>query len=302
MIYKNGNATVSINEVGRREVEWPDNEELLLDYPLSIDLNISNRCSNGCAYCYAGNTPTGKMADLLSMTYLDDMLAGSEIAINIQYPLPENFEFWLEKMKKQGVIVNGTINQLDFERDSSIIDQIADWQSRELLHGIGISYRANNFVYDNISSLKNVVIHMIAGIHTLEEIQTMLKNYNVLVLGYKFTARGSDFALCFNSKVHSNLDILRGQVDELINSSGRGVLCFDTKALEQLDLKSHLSKEDWNRYYQGDEGTISFYVDGVEGTFNTDSYTCDAPFLIEGNSIKDMFKSIRGKVVHYENN
>lgn len=295
MVYKNGNATVSIEDNGRREVEWSDDEVLQLEYPLSIDLNISNRCSNGCSYCYAGNTPNGRVADLLSMSYLDDMLAGSEIAINIQYPLPENFEFWLEKMKKQGVIVNGTINQLDFERDDSIIDQIANWQDRGLLHGIGISYRSNNYVYDKIGKLKNVVIHMILGIHSLEEIRAMILNYNVLVLGYKFKERGITYSQ-MNQFVEQSIEMMKLRADELLKCSGRGVLCFDTKATEQLELKSHLSEDDWNTYYQGDEGSISFYIDGVNNTFNTDSHTDVEAIPIENKCIKDMFKIIRERV------
>lgn len=295
MVYVNGNAAVSIDDNGRRVVEWPDGEDLKLEYPLSIDLNISNRCSNGCTYCYAGNTPTGRVADFLTMNYLDDMLAGSEIAINIQYPLPENFEFWLEKMKKQGVIVNATINQLDFERDEAIIDQVADWQDRGLLHGIGISYRSNNYIYDKIGKLKNVVIHMIVGIHTLEEIRAMLLNYNVLVLGYKFKERGITYSQ-MNQFVSSSIEMLKLRADELLKIVGRGVLCFDTKAVEQLELKNHLSEEDWNTYYQGDEGTISFYIDGVKGTFNTDSHTNDEPIPIDGMCIKDMFRVIREEV------
>lgn len=295
MTYLNGNATVSIDENGRRVVEWPDGEELRLDYPLSIDLNISNRCSNGCAYCYAGNTPTGRVADLLSMSYLDDMLAGSEIAINIQYPLPENFEFWLDKMKKQGVIVNGTINQLDFERDETIVDQIADWQERGLLHGIGISYRSNNYVYSKIGKLKNVVIHMIVGVHTIEEVRAMLLNYNVLILGYKFKERGIQYSQ-MNQFVESNIEMFKLRVDEVLKSSGRGVLCFDTKATEQLELKKHLSEEMWATYYQGDEGSISFYIDGVNNTFNTDSHTSVESIPIDDKNIYSMFHTIKERV------
>ena len=295
MVYSNGNAVVSIEDNGRRVVEWPDEEVLSLEYPLSIDLNISNRCSNNCAYCYAGNTSFGKVADLLSMSYLDDMLVGSEIAINIQYPLPENFIFWLEKMKKQGVIVNGTINQLDFERDESIIDQIADWQEQGLIHGIGISYRSNNYIYDKIDRLKNVVIHMIIGIHSLEEIRAMLLRYNVLILGYKYKERGVSYSQ-LNQFVDSNIEMLRLRVSELLKSIGRGVLCFDTKATEQLNLKELLPEEDWKTYYQGDEGTISFYIDGVNNTFNIDSHTDAEAIPIEGRSIKDMFKVIKERI------
>ena len=116
---KNGNARVILYHDGTRVVET-DGDYLDLKQPLSLDVNISNRCSNNCPYCYAGNTPQGKVADLTSMDYLDEV-EGIEIAINIQFPLPDSFEDWLAKMKEQNIVVNGTVNQLDFERDPKII-------------------------------------------------------------------------------------------------------------------------------------------------------------------------------------
>ena len=39
--YKNGNATITIFENGTRWIEFPDDEEINLDFPLSIDLCIT---------------------------------------------------------------------------------------------------------------------------------------------------------------------------------------------------------------------------------------------------------------------
>ena len=90
----NGNSFVELYDNGTRRVRTIDRhcKYIELDLPLSLDINISNRCSNGCPYCYAGNTPAGNVADLLDMNYLKG-ISGIEIAINIQYPLPENFKY-----------------------------------------------------------------------------------------------------------------------------------------------------------------------------------------------------------------
>ena len=84
---ENGNCNVILYDDGTRVVETidPDDDHIDLHQPLSLDINISNRCTNGCPYCYAGNTPEGKVADLMDMDYLDNV-TGIEIAINIQFP------------------------------------------------------------------------------------------------------------------------------------------------------------------------------------------------------------------------
>ena len=63
--------------------------------------------------------------------------------------------------------------------------------------------------------------------------------------------------------------------------------------LEQLNIKDHLSKDIWNESYQGDEGSISFYIDAVNNSFNIDSHTLKPAYIIGDLSIEDMFKIIK---------
>ena len=289
---ENGNCRVKLYDDGTRIVETlnPNDDHIELDQPLSLDINISNRCSNGCPYCYAGNTPTGKMADLLSMDYLDNV-SGIEIAINIQYPLPENFTTWLEKMKNQHIVVNGTINQLDLERDNEVISQLASMKKQGLLHGIGLSYRSYNEELFNIVKDKwndDVVIHVIVGITPFEDVIKLLENgFKVLVLGYKMKNRGIDYFM------HAKIDEWEDKCSQLFKHPFNGVLAFDTAGINQLNVKQYLTDEEWSTYYQGDEGTISFYIDAVNRTFNTDSHTNEDPFDIEDYSLKEMFSHIK---------
>lgn len=291
----NGNCRVQLFDNGTRIVETldPSVTSIELTQPLSLDINISNRCSNGCPYCYAGNTSTGKIADLLQMSYLDGV-SGLEIAINIQYPLPENFESWLEKMKNQKIIVNGTINQLDFERDSVIIDYLKSLKDRGLLHGIGISYRS--YEEDLYNSIKqklgnDVVIHTIAYITPIEDVKTLLsKGFKVLILGYKIKNRGIDYFKNISKVLCQKWD---EGISDILNYKHNSVLAFDTMGLEQLNIKDHLSKDIWNESYQGDEGSISFYIDAVNNSFNIDSHTLKPAYIIGDLSIEDMFKIIK---------
>lgn len=297
----NGNSIVTLYNDGTRMVETldPNATEILLDYPLSLDINISNRCSNGCPYCYAGNTPNGAVADLSKMNYLDGV-TGLEIAINIQFPLPDEFEKWLFKMQKQGIVVNGTINQLDFERDRSLLTYLSNLHTVGVLHGIGISYRKyDEILYENIKNIlgDDVVIHVIIGITPIEDVIKLLDNgFKVLVLGYKQKNRGIDY--------FSNINIENWvtNIDKIINYPGDAVIAFDTAGLKQANIKQLLSQQQWNDSYQGDEGTISFYIDAVENTFNIDSHTDSKPYDIGDKTLKEMFKIIKLGGRNNENN
>lgn len=288
----NGNCNVTLYGNGTRVVETinPNATDIVLDYPLSLDINISNRCSNGCPYCYAGNTPEGAIANLLDMTYLDDV-SGIEIAINIQFPLPDHFETWLEKMKKQNIIVNGTINQIDLERDPQLIDWLYNLHTDNLLHGIGISYRDyNNDLYNNIrSSLgDDIVVHTIIGITPINEIIKLLdEGFKILILGYKQKNRGVNYF----SQV--NIDNWVKGIDRIISHPFNSVIAFDTAGLKQAKIRDILTKDQWDSSYQGDEGTISFYIDAVKHTFNIDSHTNRTPYSIGEKNLKDMFKIIK---------
>lgn len=70
------------------------------------------------------------------------------------------------------------------------------------------------------------------------------------------------------------------------------VVSFDNLAIEQLNVKRLLTQEEWDEFYMGDDGKVTYYVDMVERKFAQSS---TAPFdkrydLL--NSVDDMFKVI----------
>ena len=79
--YKNGNATVQIFEDGTRITEWPDDEKINLDFPLSIDFKITNWCDQMCPMCHEMSNPEGKHGDIMNLDFIDSLKAGTEIAI-----------------------------------------------------------------------------------------------------------------------------------------------------------------------------------------------------------------------------
>ena len=71
------------------------------------------------------------------------------------------------------------------------------------------------------------------------------------------------------------------------------VVSFDNRALEQLDVKNVITEEQWNEFYQGDDGTMTMYIDGVKQQFAKTS-TSPTRYDLKDN-IDDMFGVIKNE-------
>ncbi len=70
------------------------------------------------------------------------------------------------------------------------------------------------------------------------------------------------------------------------------VVSFDNLAIEQLEVKNLLSKEEWDEFYAGDDGTHTYYIDMVERKFARSS-TADFDKRYDlMDSVDDMFQKI----------
>jgi len=115
--YLNGNYVV-INNYGKLiKRALRVNEELVSDFPDSIDLKISNRCSYGCPFCHESSVKNGKIYDFVETVKVLSQLpkAPIEIAIgggNIFESLDET-EKLLQYLKSNGYEIRITINWKD---------------------------------------------------------------------------------------------------------------------------------------------------------------------------------------------
>ena len=67
---------------------------------------------------------------------------------------------------------------------------------------------------------------------------------------------------------------------------------FKGLAIEQLDVQRLMSKEDWDEFYMGDDGTMTYYIDMVERKFARSS-TADFDKRYDlMDSVDDMFRKI----------
>ena len=77
------------------------------------------------------------------------------------------------------------------------------------------------------------------------------------------------------------------------------VLSFDNLAIKQLDVKSLLTEEEWNKFYMGDDGTHTMYIDLVKNKYAQSSTSEERFDLLE--NINEMFLDIREKKVRKNN-
>lgn len=288
--YKNGNYTVRLYEDGTK-IRFNDLDNLTPSFPESMDLCISMKCNGGCHYCYANCTLDGNHADL-NHPILDTLHPGMELAINGNDLSHPDLEDFLIRMKDKGVFVNVTLNQ----KHLYLVDKLKSWSDSGLIYGIGISLTDSTdselyTVAKELTKHDTVVIHTIDGLLTKEDLDNLSnKNLTILILGYKKIGRGDRFYLENKDRIESNISYLK---DHLFDYRDKfRAISFDNLALDHLDIKSKLSEEEWSKFYMGDEGSYTFYLDLVNEKFARSSLETEQYELLD--SIDDMFNFVRG--------
>ena len=186
-----------------------------------------------------------------------------------------------------------TVNQMHFEKNLDLIDDLI---KNELIYGLGISLR--NPSKDFIKSVKkypNAVIHVINGIVSAKDIHILTNNdLKLLILGYKNMNRGVDYYNANQIQIERNKTWLKENLVAMTMLFD--TISFDNLAIEQLDIKSTLSPDEYDKFYMGDDGKFTFYIDMVEGKFSKNSIAEESERYDIGNlNIDEMFEIIKNK-------
>ena len=291
--YKNGNTTTTIYDDGTK-THFTMDDEFEFEFPESHDISISQCCDNGCEWCYYGCSPTGKHGKLTGWKFFDSMRPYTEIAINLQFPLHPHLESFLFEMRQRKIIVNATINQNHFMSDSGR-ELIEAYSDLGLIKGIGISLTdptQDGFI-DEVKKYPNAVIHIIAGVTHPEDIGYLMGHgLKLLILGYKKTERGKKFYDHSSTLIEDNIKWIESGLDEIIN--GFKVVSFDNLAIEQLHIKNRLNDKEWDMFYGGDDGTVTFFIDLVKGVFARNSLS-QIVYTIGDKTIDEMFAIVKNE-------
>ena len=114
------------------------------------------------------------------------------------------------------------------------------------------------------------------------------KDLKVLILGYKTFGRGIDFVKD-SPWIQDNMNWVEKNIEDYMMKFK--VVSFDNLAVEQLKLKDKLTEKQWGLFYGGDDGTHTFYIDGVNKQFAKSSTSTERFDLLD--NIDDMFNIIK---------
>jgi len=260
--YKNGNYSVEIMEDGTK-IRRTNDKSFLADFPECMDVKITDYCDLNCLYCHENSTINGKHGNILQASFIDTLQPFTELAIGGGNPIshPDIIPF-LQKLKAKDVIANITVNQKHFNQYESLIRFLIN---DGLVKGLGISLTDSSDAtfLEKASKIKNAVIHVINGLITLKDIKNLsCKSLKILILGYKQFQRGISF---YSPEVEQNKNMLKKWLPRVAPMFK--IVSFDNLALNQLCVKDQMRPEDWSRFYMGDDGMHTMYIDLVKNEF-----------------------------------
>lgn len=295
--YKNGTYKVFIYEDGTK-IRMSKYNEFIPDVPESIDMNITNRCSMGCEFCYINSQEDAKHCDFDQYRdLLNSILPYTELAINGNDLNHPQLDWFLHYMKDRKVIVNITVNEAVY---LSKFDILKSLQDDGLIHGIGIS--CVNTIPDMVKEfikLPNTVCHVVLGLKNNKEIIDSLKteadNIKILFLGYKKIGRGIDYYNENQVLVDENISDVKTKLREYISTFK--LVSFDNLAIDQLRIQDRfMSKSEWESRYMGNDAEYTFYIDLVSGKYAKSSLAIDSEmYPIEEQDVIKLFDKIRVK-------
>lgn len=291
--YQNGNLVTTIYEDGTRVRETED-DQFIPSFAENMDVQVSNRCDNNCPMCYANCTKDGTHGELFGWKFLETLHPGTEMALNLNFPMHPDFIEFLRYLKFKQIITNVTINQNHFEKYEDIIKQLYD---KNLIYGLGISltHATEEFV-ERVKQYPNAVIHVINGIFNMNDYKILRdNNLKILILGYKNIGRGVQYKNTKSAKISYNQILLKNMLSNIIPRFA--VVSFDNLAIEQLDVKNLLTDKEWEEFYGGDEGTFTYFLNLVDGYYAMNSLS-DVHYPIGDLSVDEMFHNIRKECGH----
>lgn len=289
--YMNGVVHTMLYSDGTKVREVEDDQDFISDFAETMDVNISQYCENGCNFCYSNCSKNGKHADFSKYEKLFDSLHPyTELAINLNSSFHPGLREFLQKMKDKNVIVNATINQKDFEE---YWQELLVLTGEKLIWGLGISLVNPTRDFTNKVRLyfPNAIIHIINGIVTEEQMMRLgFQGLKLLILGYKQVGRGVDWYSEDQEEIKKNQKWLYKMLPYQVTHFK--IVSFDNLAVEQLNPKRLIGEELYNQRFMGEDGTMSFYLNLVDGYFAKNSLS-DIHYPIGDKTVDECFKIIR---------
>lgn len=203
---------------------------------------------------------------------------------------------FLNKLYEQNVIANITLNQQHFIEH---IDDVMKLSAQGLVKGVGVSvFNPTEQLINYMKAVPNTVAHCIAGVVDESVLKPMMyEDLRLLLLGYKTTGRGASYSNHHYGEIGRKMTEVENMLPELFKSFR--VVSFDNMALKQLHLKDHLTEEQWNRFYMGDDGiegkltSATMYVDMPSNSFAVNSMAVIRHRINDDDTVDTMFQYLK---------
>ena len=287
--YRNGNYVVYFNTETGDKIRNTKANRYEPAFAENCDVTITEYCDAGCSFCYVGCSKKGKHGKL-NAKFLDSIHPFTELAINGNDLSHPDLVAFLTKMRDRHVIVNMTVNQVHFEKH---FDKILNWQSQGLIKGVGVSFsKPSDTFLDKVKLCKNVVVHVIEGILTENDVKYLAdRDIHLLVLGYKTTGRGADYLNYRGAECMANSLWLKHNLHYVFSCFQS--VSFDNLALERLNVRGAVSEDCWSRHFMGNDGDFTFFINLVHGYFAKNSTSAVHYPLMD--SVEEMFAVIKNE-------
>jgi len=296
--YKNNEANIRIYADGTKVRSYDTEYNPVV--PESLDVKITDYCDRNCEYCHEQSSVQGEHANYTTVIQRLLDVPNAELALGGGNPLAHPaIEHITRVLTTNGNICNITINESVSEEDLDLLGKLV---KLGYIHGIGVSINdcqgAHNFKLNANRKLilsklpeyyDNVVAHVIAGVHSYNEIGYVLSTYNkVLILGYKDFGKGVKYKDNHQDSIETNIQYLKNNLWRILHPNYSAVVSFDNLAIQQLGVSAHFTGDEWGKFYMGDDGKYSMYYDAVEDKYATSS-TNERVSARRFNSILDFF-------------
>lgn len=300
--YENGNVHVIRYDDGT-VVRFTLENEFHFAFPENMDVKLTNKCTGtNCPWCHEGSGINGKHGNIMEASWFDTIHPYTEVALGGGNVLehPDLIPF-LYKLKRNNVFANITVNQIHFMQNLPLLKEL---RNKNLIRGIGISFNHyDEEFFEAVNEFPNAVLHVIAGILNDISLCRLMTHHElkILFLGYKRLRRGETFYQQdweLHNLVDSSIDKQIIMIEDMLPLIFEAfkVVSFDCLAIEQLHIKNHLSPEEWETFYQGEDGTMTFYIDMVNNQFAESSTApINERYDIGNFNVDEMFLKIKEK-------
>ena len=289
--YRNGNYNVHFNRRNGTKIRKNDLDFFDPEFPESMDIKITNKCSHMCKCCHENSTPDGKHGDILNSKFFDTLNPYTELAIGGGNPLEHpDLEAFLHKCKEKNLIPSMTVHQSDFIDN---IDLLRQYRDDNLIYGLGvsISYVTHELI-ELLKEFPNAVCHIIAGIASEAVINRLAPNdLKILILGYKVFRRGEDLYKKHSTYIDFLIQYMYDLLPKMVEEKWFDTISFDNLAIKQLNPSRIMSSAEYDEFFMGNDGQFTMYIDLVNEQFAVSS-TSEERYPLT-NNIVDMFNKVK---------